>query len=207
MPDTRKPSRPSRDPRLDSTPPAAPNETPLGALYAPTAAPPGRVATLQAEVQRLRAERETDADETAEMLVQLAESDRMRAAALSEATVAEERVGALQSDLHEARQRVEVLEVEVAGLREQWSLSEARLRSARQTIAGALSLLEDMERREEMAASLRARGVRDALRALGRGQEHESTEPEGDAPSAPESSVEVVGTHDLEWDLDLAGSE
>jgi chromosome segregation ATPase len=207
MPDTRKPSRPSRDPRLDSRPPAAPSEVPLGSPHAPTGLAPERVASLQAEVVRLRAERETDVDETAEMFVQLVESDRMRVAAQSEAMVAGERVGALQSDLDEAHQRVDALEAEVAGLRQQWSLAESRLDRARLTIAAALSLLEDMERREEMAASLRARAVRDALQTLAHGRESEPTDTRGEISSGPESSVEVVGTHDMDWDLDIAGSE
>ncbi len=206
MPDTRNTSRPSRDSRLDSKPPSAPDELPIGPSHPASASIPiGRVASLQAEVERLRAGRETDADETAEMLIHLAESDRMRAAAQSEAMVAGERVGALQSDLDEARERVDSLEAEVAGLREQWSLAESRLTSARHTIAAALTLLEDMERREELAASLRARAVRDALQALGRGSD-QSAESHDDRPSGPESSVEVVGT-DVDWDLDIAGSE
>jgi hypothetical protein len=210
MPDTRKPSRPSRDPRLDSTPPAALGETPLGpSSSAATVPPPGaRVATLQAEVERLRAERETDADETAGMLVQIAESDRMRAAAQSEAMVAGERVGALAADLDEARLRVLALEAEVAGLREQWSLSEARLSTARETISAALTLLEEMDRREELAASMRTRTMRDTLRALGRAAEGDAkATPSGEPASGPESSVEIVGTHDLEWDFDLAAPE
>jgi hypothetical protein len=212
MPDTRKPSRPSRDPRLDSTPPAALGEVPLGPTAATTVPPAGRVASLQAEVERLRAERETDADETAGMLVQIAESDRMRAAAQSQAMVAGERVGALQSDLDEARGRVDALEAEVAGLRAQWSLSEARLRTAREAISAALTLIEDMDRRDEMAASMRARAMRDTLRALGRegrdGAEHDAkSAPSEEAAAGPESSVEIVGTHDLEWDFDLADSE
>ena len=64
-----------------------------------------------------------------------------------------------------------------------------------------------MERREELAASLRARAVRDALRELGRGRESQSADSESVGTSGPESSVEVVGTHDVEWDLDLAEPE
>jgi septal ring factor EnvC (AmiA/AmiB activator) len=214
MPDTRKPSRPSRDPRLDSTPPAALGEVPLGPMPAAATLPPagGRVASLQAEVERLRAERETDADETAEMLVQIAESDRMRAAAQSQATVAGERVGALESDLDEARVRIDALEAEVVGLREQWSVSESRLRAARDAISSALTLLEEMERREEMGASMRARAMRDTLHALGREAqgvaERDAKAAPSEEPSAgPESSVEIVGTHDLEWDFDLAEPE
>jgi hypothetical protein len=210
MPDTRKPSPPSRDPRLDSKPPAALGEAPLGPTpYATTVPPTGRVASLQAEVERLRAERESDADETAGMLVQIAESERMRAAAQSQAVIASERVGALQSDLAAAIARVGTLEVEVAGLREQWSLAEARLSGARETIATALTLLEEMQRREEMASSMRARSVRDTVRALGRAAEDtQAKAPPADEASGPESSIiEIVGTHDLEWDLDLAESE
>jgi hypothetical protein len=81
------------------------------------------------------------------------------------------------------------------------------LRNTRETIAAALSLLEDMERREEMAASLRARGVREAMRALGGRRESPSADVDADRASGPESSVEVVGTHDLEWDMDIAESE
>jgi chromosome segregation ATPase len=176
--------------------------------YAATVPPAGRVASLQAEVERLRAERESDVDETAGMLVQIAESERMRAAALSQAVVASERGDALQSDLAEARSRVLALEAELAGLRQQWSLAEERLSSARETIATALTLLEEMQRREEMASSMRARSVRDTLRALNRAAEDpQAKAPDGDQASGPESSVEIVGTHDLEWDLDLAGSE
>lgn len=211
MPDTRKPSRPSKDPRLDSKPPAALDEVlPMGrpSPHAATVPPAGRVASLQAEVERLRAERESDVDETAGMLVQIAESERMRAAALSQAVVASERGDALQSDLAEARSRVEALEVEVAGLRQQWSLAEERLSSARETIATALTLLEEMQRREELASSMRARSVRDTLRTLGgEAEDPQAKAPAGDQASGPESSVEIVGTHDLEWDLDLAGSE
>ena len=216
MPDTRNPSRPSRDPRLESTPPVGPGEAPLGSLPSATLPPPpaGRVASLQAEVERLRSERETDADETAEMLVQIAESDRMRAAAQSQVVVASERVGTLEADLDDARTRVGALEVEMARLREQWSLSEARLSAARETIAAAVTLLEEMERREEMSSSMRTRSLRDTLRALSRagrdaerGAERRSSGAPEDRASGPESSVEIVGTHDLEWDLDLAESE
>jgi septal ring factor EnvC (AmiA/AmiB activator) len=210
MPETRTPSRPSRDPRLESKPPAALAQLPLGAPSCATVPPAARLASLQAEVERLRTERETDADETAGMLVQIAESDRMRAAAQSQATAAAARATALQTDLDEARRRIDALEVEVAGVREQWSLSEARLGAARETMSTAFGLLESMERRDEMAASIRAKAVRDTLRAL---QSHDATDrdakvaPSDEPAAGPESSVEIVGTHDLEWDLDLAGSE
>jgi chromosome segregation ATPase len=206
MRDTRKPSRPSKDPRLDSKPPAALGEAPL----APSSqlSPSARVASLQAEVERLRAERDFDADETAGMLVQIAESERMRAVAQSQVVVASERVETLQSALAEAQSRVAALEAEAAELREQQSLAEARLSSARESIAAAVALLEEMERREEMASSMRTRAVRDMLHTLGRAAENPLAEaPPGEQAAGPESSVEIVGTHDLEWDLALAESE
>jgi chromosome segregation ATPase len=132
----------------------------------------------------------------------------MRAAAQSQAMEAGERVEALASDLEAARSRVDALEVEVAGLREQWSLAEARLSTARETISTALALLEEMQRREEMTSSMRARSVRDTLHALGRGAaDAESKAPPSDRASGPESSVEIVGTHDMDWDLDFAEPE
>ena len=157
----------------------------------------------------MRAERESDADETAGMLVQIAESERMRTVAQSQAAIASERVEALQSDLAAARSRVAALEGEVAGLREQQSLAEARLSSTRETIALAVGLLEEMQRREELASSMRARAVRDTLRTLGRAVENPPAHaPPGEQASGPESTVvEIVGTHDLEWDLALAESE
>jgi chromosome segregation ATPase len=195
MPDTRRPPRSSRDTRIDSTPPAALDEAPLGRVHTrPTLVPAeGRVASLQAEVERLRSERASDADETAGMLVHIAESERMRAAALSEAVEAGERAGALQANLESARRRIEELERELAGIRTQWALSKSQLSSAHQTMASALGVLEEMERREEMASSMRSRGLRDALRALGR-----------DGATAPDSSVEIIGVHEMEWELDLA---
>ena len=209
MPDTRKPSRPSRDPRLDSEPPSALDEALLApSSLPPTLAPTARVASLQAEVERLRAERDSDADETAGMLVQIAESERMRAVAQSQALMASERLEALQSDLAEARSRAVALEVEVTGLRQQHSLAQARLLRAREAIAQAVTLLEEMQRREEMATSMRARSLRDALHSLGQmAEDSEAKAPPSDRASVRESTIEIVGTHDLEWDLDLAESK
>ena len=212
MSETRKPSRPSRDPRIDSTPPSALGEAPLGHIPRATLAPAGRRAGghLEAEVERLRTERESDADEAAGMLVHIAQSERMRVAAQSQAVQAGERAGALQADLDQAMQRIDELEVEVAGLRQQWVASEARLNAAHETISAAFGALEDLERREEMTASMRARSIRDTLRALG----GNPAEPVGAESSSrervsqgPDSSVEIVGTHDLEWEMDLAESE
>ncbi len=156
------------------------------------------------------------------MLVHIAQSERMRVAAQSQAVELGERASVLQADLDQAMQRIDELEIEVAGLRQQRVASEARLNAAHETISAAFGALEDLERREEMTASMRARSIRDTLRALG-GAGVESVHPEGSAhpersahpessprervSKGPDSSVEIVGTHDLEWDLDLAESE
>lgn len=169
---------------------------------------PGRkVANLEAEVERLRAERATDADETAGMLVRIVESDRMRSAAQVIAVEAKERAGALQADLNRAMQRIESLERQLDEL-------EHEVRAMRGTISGACGMLEDLQRREEIAASLRTRSVRDLLSTLanaagaiggsneGGDQGGGAASGHGPAGSTPESSVEIVGTH--EWDLDMA---
>jgi predicted RNase H-like nuclease (RuvC/YqgF family) len=225
MPEPRKsrqpgaePARPSRDPRIDSTPPASFDEAPLAHLQhvahtfsRPTAAPPNeRLANLEAEVVRLRDELASDADDTAGMLVKIAESERLRVSVHAMAIEAGARAGALETELERASQRVRslegelertsqrvrALEVELEGLRSQWSLSEARLSVSRRATEAALALIEELERREEMAAGIRARTVRDALQAL-----------RGDT-IPPESSVEVTrgpdSAPDAEWDLDLA---
>jgi chromosome segregation ATPase len=303
MPGTPRSLRPSRDSRMDSTPPSRPDEAPLGRRSArPTLAPQppeypapareGRMALLEAELERLRSERASEADETAGMLVHIAESERMRVSAQSQAVEAGERAGVLEARLEAAQRQIHELEAEVAGARTLWAASQAELTSAREqltstqrqlastneqltsaheqqtatneqltaaraqltatgeqltsareqltstnqelasareqltstnqqlasareqltstsqelasaneSMASALEMLEEMERREEMAASMRTRGLRDAVRALGR-------VGAGSAPErvsvAPDSTVEIVGTHDVEWDLELA---
>jgi hypothetical protein len=167
------------------------------------------MASLQAEVERLRAERATDADETAGMLVQIAESERMKAAAQSHAAEAEGRADVLRADLDQAHTRIDELEAEVEGLRRSWAASEQQLSAVRGSMETALALLEDMERREEMAASLRARGMRDALQTLARSaREPADAKPPSSGPEAPilESRVEIIGG-DADFDIDLAESE
>jgi chromosome segregation ATPase len=267
MPGTPRSLRPSRDSRMDSTPPSRPDEVPLGRRSArPTLAPQqpeypvqareGRMALLEAELERLRSERASEADETAGMLVHIAESERMRVSAQVQAVEAGERAGVLEARLEEARQRIDELEVALGGARSQWAASQAELTSAQtelasaleqltsvhaqfastreqltsanaeltaeraqltsvhaqlgsareqltsahESMASALEMLEEMERREEMAASMRARGLRDAVRALGR--DNASPAPERVSVS-PESTVEIVGTHDVDWDLEV----
>jgi len=197
-----EPARLTRDPRIDSTPPSALDETPLAPLHVAHAfsRPPRfeRLANLEAEVERLRGELANDADDTAGMLVRIAESERRHVTAHALAIDARERATVLEAELANAHERMRELELELAGLREQWSLAEARLGAAREAIGGALGLVEELERREEMAASIRTRTIRDTLGAL-----------RGDAPPVPaQSSVGVASAHDAprdgDWELDLA---
>jgi septal ring factor EnvC (AmiA/AmiB activator) len=204
------PPRLSRDPRIDSTPPAALDEAPLAHLQhvAHTFTRPPqteRLATLEAEVERLRGELASDADDTAGMLVRIAESERMHVSAHALAIEAGTRASVLEADLEAATQRVRALEGELAALRQQWSLSETRLGAARESVRNALAMVEELERREEMAAAIRARTLRDALHAL-----------RGDSlpPASAESSVDLRGPRDAhgardgfpdgDWDLDFA---
>ncbi|HEY5145958.1 MAG TPA: hypothetical protein VII82_04295 [Polyangiaceae bacterium] len=214
MSDTRKsrqpglePARAQKDPRVDSTPPTPLDEAPLAHLQhvahtfsRPASAPRlERLASLEAEVERLRSELANDADDTAGMLVRIAESERLRVSVHAMALEAGARAGALETELERASQRVKDLEAELDGLRQQWSLAEARLSASRKAMQAALESMEELERREEMAASIRSRTIRDALQSL-RGD----TIP----PASAESSVGVIGArdgaHEADWDLDLA---
>jgi hypothetical protein len=227
------PDRPrlSRDPRIDSTPPSAIDEAPLAHLHskAPSSGPAGaqsathvahtftrpmtrppeieRVASLEAEVERLRGELALDADDTAGMLVRIAESERLHLSAHAQAVEAGARAAALEAELARSKGKASTLEAEIAGLRQQWVLAEARLSAAREAMRNALAMVEELERREEMAATLRARTIRDALKLLRAETQPRETLP----PPSAESSVEVRGSDDappesgnVGWDLDLA---
>jgi NADH dehydrogenase [ubiquinone] 1 alpha subcomplex assembly factor 7 len=85
---------PARDPRLDSAPPAT-DDGPIP----PSASP--RVAALEAEVARLKAERSADADDLAQMLVRIAEAERKRRAAEDRSTELAARARSLEATLEE----------------------------------------------------------------------------------------------------------
>jgi chromosome segregation ATPase len=173
---------------MDSSPP--PSEESLGRPISRTAfSPVGRVAALEAEVERLKNERANDADETAGMLVQIAQSERMRAAAVSRADHADDLVTALQNEIESARERVTELEGELARAQREAANAAARLAAAQKALAGAGTLLGDLERREELAASARARTLREAMRVLGSG------------------AAETGGPPEVDWDLDFISQE
>jgi hypothetical protein len=193
-------SRPPRDARMESSPPAGFDEvalpaTPTARPAAPSRTPgsrpsarpvtgarsslrPGvsarpssrpsfdRSVTLEAEIERLKAARTEDADVTAAMLVRLAEAERMRLA---------------------AQTRCSELEAELVQMRQRAAAAEARFEGSRMTMTSALGMLEEMEHREEMAASIRSRAfaqTRAALQGQGR-----------TAPPPPESPFDAA------WEL------
>jgi len=121
---------------------------------------------LEAEIEGLKAARAEDGDVMAAMLVRLAEAERLRAAAQG-------RCAEVEAQLGEMRQRA--------------AAAEARLEGTRTTMHSALAMLDELERREEMAGALRTRTLGQARAALqGQGRT---------APPPPESSF------DSGWEL------
>ncbi len=170
-----------RDPRSDSSPPSAREENPLGAHRGRQTSDPMamRVAGLEAEVERLRAQHASDSDHIADMLLSLADAEKRKADSLARASEAEHRLAA-----------------------------------TRAATAAVLNLLEDLERREEMATGVRARTIDEARRTLtserpgpmgSRGIR--SSPPEPDEPPASGNVVSPrAGSAPVEDDpLDLFG--
>jgi hypothetical protein len=178
---------PPRDPRVDSTPPSAQEDAPLAGLArAPSARPrdaaASRVATLEAELARLREQHAADADQVAEMLVRIADAERAKSAAEKRATESDEHAETLSVALGLEKARATQLEadgweVSEAAVREARGQLEAeraalataqkQLADARQAMTAAMAVLEDLERREEMVSGVRMRAVEQMRRTLG----------------------------------------
>jgi len=197
-------SRGPRDLRVDSSPPggledaalpSAPTTRPAAMNRAPGTRPSGRPITgsrpsmrpgasqrpssrpgfdrsivLEGEIERLKIARAEDADVTAAMLVRLAETERLRVA---------------------AQKRCSDLEAELGQMRQRAAAAEARLEGTRMTMTSAVTMLEELERREEMAGSIRTRTLSQARATLkGQGQT---------APPPPESPFDAA------WELPPSG--
>src|SRR5580658_752143 len=182
MPDSGKSKRqvrdrshpPPRDPRVDSSPRFARDDTPLQRVPSsrPTAdAVATRLANLEAEGARLREQHASDADQLAAMLVRIAEVERARTAAEQRAAESDEHAETLSVALGQEKARTSQLEADgweasetlVREVRAQLAAAQAtqatmqrELAAAREAMGGAMALLEELERREEMVGSLRA---------------------------------------------------
>jgi hypothetical protein len=137
-----------------------------------------RIASLEAEVARLKAARSNDADQVAEMLVRIADAERAKAAAEQRALASDHRAEILGEELNRERARGAEADMwETSGtddvhhhldesLRKQAQLERA-VALAREAMGQASALLEEFDRREEMAAGIRSRAVEQIRRALG----------------------------------------
>src|SRR5579872_4167161 len=170
MQDWGKPRRPTReprersgpaprDPRADSDRPAAPEEAPLVSGRPPSRPRTdavGRITALEVEVARLKGERARDADQMGEMLVRVATVERTRAAAENRAVAAELQAGDLRAELAQLKARCAQLEAEA------WEAQESSRRlpiepdAVRDAAARVATIVDELERREEIAAGLRA---------------------------------------------------
>ena len=180
MQDWGKPRRPNRevrersgpaprDPRADSDRPAAPEEAPLVSGRPPSRPRTdaiGRIAALEAEIERMKSERAHDADQMGEMLVRVATVERTRAAAENRAVAAELQAGDLRAELAQLKARCAQLEAEAWEAQESSRQLPVDPDAARDTAARVASIIDELERREEMAAGLRARTLEQIRQAL-----------------------------------------
>ncbi|MGH7436824.1 MAG: hypothetical protein ACRENE_14215 [Polyangiaceae bacterium] len=131
---------------------------------------------LEAEIARLKGERAQDADQMGEMLVRVATAERTRAAAENRAVAAELQAGDLRAEVAQLRARCAQLEAEA------WEAQESSRRlpvepdAVRDAAARVAGIIDELERREEMAAGLRARTLEQIRQALA----------EIDAPVSPQ---------------------
>ncbi len=172
---------PPRDPRADSDPPATTEETPLRALGRPPSSRPrgdavAKIVALEAEIERLVADRAHDADQIGEMLVRIAGAERARAAAESRASAAEQQAAALRAEVAHLEARCAQLEADAWGVSESTRrVAEPQAHAVREGLSRIGAILDELDRREEMAAGLRARTIEQLRQALA----------EVDAPASP----------------------
>jgi chromosome segregation ATPase len=118
-----------------------------------------RIASLETELARLKEDREADADQVARMLVRIAAAERAKAEAEHRAELAEREAAKERADLEQAK-------AEMQSDRSRFTDLEAKLATASATLARATGLIEEIERREELTASMRVRSLEQARRVL-----------------------------------------
>jgi chromosome segregation ATPase len=135
-----------------------------------------RLVALEADVQRLTTERAHDADQIGEMLVRIAAAERARASAESRAAAAEQQAAAMRAEVAHLEARCAQLEADA------WEVSESTRRVSvpqadvvRDALARLSGIVDELDRREEMAAGLRARTIEQLRQTLA----------EVDAPPSP----------------------
>jgi chromosome segregation ATPase len=173
MSETNKPKRPhSKSARARSRPPprdprAEDTEIPRDVVAALRPVEPrpkvdaltARIASLETELARLKEEREADADQVATMLVRIAAAERAKAGAEDRAELAERAAAKGRADFEQAQAEMQADRSRVTDL-------EAKFATARATLARATGLIEEIERREELTASMRVRSLEQARRVL-----------------------------------------
>lgn len=155
------------------------------------------MATLEAELARLREQHASDADQLADMLVRIADAERARVAAEQRAAETDEHAETLSVALGQEKARTSQLEadgweVSEAAVREMRAQLEAeraahattrtQLLDARDAMAASTVVLEDLERREEMVSAVRVRAIEQMRRTLAGG---------APMPPAPAAAVPI----------------
>jgi chromosome segregation ATPase len=183
---------PAKDPRADSEPPASSEETPLRSRP-PSSAPrvdSARIAALQADIERLKSEHAHDADQVAEMLVRIAAAERAREGSERARDAAERAYGDAEQRAAAAEQRAATLAAEVERLKQRaaeleadaWDPAggsardaQARFEATRAALARVGAMIDELDRREEIAGTIRARTIEQVRQALA----------EAEAPPSP----------------------
>lgn len=186
----RPPARPVRgpfkDPRIDSSPPPreeevlspSPRRASLPRIPAASRPPAEsiavRVAGLEEELDRLRAERAEETDQIADVLVRIAEAERARAAAEQRVAELRETTRILEAQLAEAKEAADAeatLDVELQMTRERCTLLEAeveRTRAQTERTTDAMRRAEEAALASSRRAELAEQAAADAANSLNR---------------------------------------